>query len=524
MGNEAVKAEFLAVAKWACKYANVKLLFDSTTGPHVDIRTRVIHMPSRMAIKDMPIWIGTVIHEAMHVKHTPIWLSQIPRDDADHTIINAIEDERIEGLACRQLRAFSATLNRMVQSISLEITDDEHTNGNMGMQVLGNFACQHSKRKPFYKCYSLECRTLPLLKKLKARHDHIITKVTPTAFKQHLTEYYAILDELKALLNLPAEDKQPQQQQKKQQGAPGPSDGKPKEQEGEGDSEEGEALPVGKTSQKEPQKGKGILQTMAYRTKPSGGESQGIDMDGMAVTEHSVPLNDSVRERIKTALKKTTQATADDGNCLDTDEIISFMTGDIDDLFYEETTEKKMRTKVYFLMDTSGSMHANDMDTFMGSNVAKHDYGCPTRLDVAHGAFVSLRQVIDELKEEDGCDIDYEAFVFADHCAKWPKMDKENMPPVGGGTAFYKAMEHVVGEIMKEDPSNKRILVVITDGDMSAGQTDSTETLLLSTGQDIRVVFVQIGDDNRRNDFFKHKITGQETANIAVYEAFEEAL
>ena len=178
-------------------------------------------------------------------------------------------------------------------------------------------------------------------------------------------------------------------------------------------------------------------------------------------------------------------------------------------------TEKKMRTKVYFLMDTSGSMCCDDMKTFS-------DERMPTRLHVAHGAFNSLKQIVDELKDEDGCDVDSEAYAFADTCEQF-FVGKE-MPKLGGGTSFALAINHVVAQIEKDDPANKRILVVITDGEVG-GDARAVEEKLSTIGQDIRIVMIKIGECRHQSHrMFRHNITSVDTANTATYEAFEEAL
>jgi hypothetical protein len=451
----------------------------------------------------MPMWIGTIIHEAMHIKHTPKWLGEIARDHVDKFIINGFEDERIEHLACKQLKALPKILAKMVNYFMRGMVEDGE---NPGMKVIGNLAVENSGIRPFsgLNVCKMERTAAPLIKAIMKRHSDIITKISPSAFKSHLQAYYQELDQLKKVLQF---DINP------------PPEPPPSEEAGDGKGEKGElrcneASQDGNTATET----RGLLEQLCG-ISPGKGCGQGIDMENMAITEHSMPLETPVRDRIKLALKKTLNVTADDGNILDTDELVSFITGDIDELFFDIKTEKKMRTKVYFLLDVSGSMSTNDMYNF--DMDSKKQGLC--RLDVSHGAFRSLQEIVNELKNEDGCDIDSEAFVFADRCEKW-NMDITKLPRVGGGTCFEHAMQYTVDKILTEDPANKRILIVITDGDVYAGEIEATQKLLVSTGQDIRVVMLQVGNEGTNQGCFKHHINGPETANIAIFEAFEEAI
>lgn len=516
MGNDTRKSEFLAIGKWACKEAKVKLVFDNDQGAWVDIEKRVIHMPKRIAVADMPVWIATIVHEAMHIKHTPKWLSDIPRDKVDKLIMNALEDERIERHACRQLRAFPHILNKMTQYVVRNISRADYANPkNYPMQVLCNLAAKNSGSTPFTSCRGLERLCEPIIKTLRKRHEDVIERVTPTAFKGHVTEYYKELDQLKKLLQIPEPEKE--------KGIPkegkGGKDGGEEGEKGEGckskPSQDGQKSGDGNAMKEMlKQAGKDEMGNNAVGKTSSPGPSENIDMEGMAVTQFSVPLENTVRDRIKAALKRSLLTSNVEGNTLDTSELVSFMAGTIDDLFYETKTEKRMKTKVYFLMDTSGSMGCHDIYSTKG--------GTQMRLNVAHGAFKSIEEVVAELKAEDGCDIEHDSYVFADKCEKWDGKEMNKIPWVGGGTQFFAAMNKVMSDIAKDDPANKRILIVITDGDVYDHDIEDTKKLMQSSGQDIRVVFVSIGDCNK--EFFKHKITSTETANVAVFESFEEAI
>ena len=511
MGNDTKKQEFLAIGKWACRYAGVKVAFDTNEGPWVDIQTKVIHLPKRIAVADIPVWIATLVHEAMHIKHTPLWLSSIARDDVDKTIINCLEDERIERLACRQLKALHHILAKMVDFATKDVPlSDKKDEKKFPMQVLANHACKNSRRTPFCYCYPLEHNAKPILANLEKRHVNIITKVTPTAFKSNLTDYYQEIDKLRQLLNLKPDEKKKEQKQEKKsvKGAGGQS--QPRQGEGKRE-EQGNVQQINN----------GALQQAAGITTGGNGHGDAIDMEGMAITKHSLGLETVVRERVKAALKKTLNTTRCEGNELDTDELMSFMVGDCDPLFKETRTEKKMKTKVTFLLDTSGSMAAGMNNGF--DEILDDKQSCPSRLQVSHGAFNSIQQIIDELREEDGCDIESDAIAFATSVEKWDFKDGlESLPNVGGGTSFLPAMKFAINKVLDEDASNKRILVVLTDGD--CGNINEVEQLIQQTGQDIRVVFLRIGDGCSDPTFFKHHIDLPSSANTAIFECFEEAI
>jgi hypothetical protein len=209
----------------------------------------------------------------------------------------------------------------------------------------------------------------------------------------------------------------------------------------------------------------------------------------------------------------------DEGNQLNTDNLCALLIGDIDDVFIDTKIEKKTRTKVYFLMDYSGSMSTvmnNPEAGIQGLEVETK------RKDLAIAAFKAVEEVILEVKDMYGMDIDYENFVFADHCEQVKSLSQPAY--VGGGTNIVHAFKKVISHVQKDDPANKRIVVVLTDGEIGSCDHDMVE-LINKEAQDIRVVIAGIGEAVRyAPKLIRHNIVSPNNAEAVLIEAFEECL
>ena len=493
---ENIKQQFLAIIKWCSANTGAKVVFDIEEGcPRADVNNKVIHMPTSIPLSRAESTLGTIIHESMHIKHTPKWLGYLCRDMVDHTIFNALEDARIETIACRQLKALNYFLNRTVDEVRAMVNPKKVS---LGSKVLANIAC--SATGIIFEdneTSKAECENTKLHKSLKDIYGRIFTVSMASSFEKNVVVLYEKIDEFRKIYKLPNVD---------------PST-LPKKEELEAVYSETFKEGIGQY---------GLEGTNGLSSREPGHNVDKIDLD--TLNPYLVDLNQQAKDRIKETLKKTMTTIIDEGRNLNTDNLISIFTGDIDNLFIDEKSERKMRTKVYFLMDTSGSMDSTmGSESFKSIDLAEDpsapdDVSGENRQHLAIASFKAISEVIDECRDVYGTDISYENYVFADSCAKVNQMSKDL---VGGGTNLSRAMAVVFKEIHGDDPANKRILVIMTDGDV--GSTKEIKDLINKEAQDIRVVFVGI-TDNPGCDLIKHNILHEGHSEAMIVEAMEEAL
>ena len=496
---EKKKQSFLAVIKWCSTEAGARVVFDpACTCPCADVDKKVITMPTRVNVRSMDSTLGTIIHEAMHIKHTPKWLNDLVRDSIDKKIFNALEDQRIETYAVGQLRALKYFLKQTILEVKRDIDQDL----DLGYKVLVNIAGHVSDIKVFddYNTKRSEFDNKVMLDKLKKEYRSIFTVTMKKSFIENVHELYKLIDEFRKVYGFPPADPS-KKEQKQVQPIVGAGIG-PYKADIRGEAN-GQAMQAKAGNQPAPGCGKDIEGEM--------------DLSDILM---QVDLNAQAKLRIKETLKKSLETVIDEGNQLNTDNLCALLTGDIDDVFIDTKIEKKTRTKVYFLMDKSGSMDEvmnNPEAGIQGLEVETK------RKDLAIAAFKAVEEVILEVKDMYGMDIDYENFVFADHCEKVPSFDKINVY-VGGGTDIVHAFKKVISHVQKDDPANKRIVVVLTDGEIGSCDHDMVE-LINKEAQDIRVVIAGIGEAVRyAPKLIRHNIVSPNNAEAVLIEAFEECL
>ena len=509
MEKQRQKQAFLAIIKWCSRETGAKIVFDIDDGqaPRANIETRTIHMPKRISVASSDAVLATLIHEAMHIKHTPRWLSDLCRDSLDHYIFNGLEDCRIETIAVGQLKALTFFLRKMVYDAKRRF---DRSQSNLGQKVILNIACKASGLKicDDRDTWDAENKHKQLISDLRDIYRRIFTVSIAKSFKSNVTELYVKLDEFRRVFNMP--DPPPEEEEQKKQ---------------DGNGVGGEDARAQITAQRVKEIETAIKE-MAVAAGKTPGSGCGNDLDSLDLSElgcQTIDLNEQARARIKESLKKSMTEIIDEGTTLNSDNLVSLLTGDIDDVFTDTKSEKKMRTKVYFLMDVSGSMRDEmslpDLEEITGKSAK-----ASTRQHVATAAFKAISEVMDEAKDMYGVDLDYENFMFADSCYKVNKMgEMEAGQWCGGGTNLAHAFKVVMNRVHQDDPANKRIVCILTDGEV--GNVDAIREQIAREAQDIRIVFVGIGEANVHcRALIRHNITSPDTAEAILIDSFEEAL
>lgn len=496
--KDSLKRKLIAVARWAAKNAGVRVQFDIENGGKANVVDKIIHMPTRIPVEMVDVAITTIIHESMHIMHTPKFLHAIARGPGDKVVMNAIEDERIESIACKQLPALDNLLACSVRAVRSTIDADKVPEG---LKILGNFSVQASGEWAFgVDCgqNSMYQKSIPLLATLKAIHRRVCTVNSKESFKKNIEDYYMTLDKIKKLLKVP--EKEEKNDQNKQGIEPG---------EGEAGmnlpGQPGSALQGDKTAK--------------------GCSDEKIDLSRKDTNFTDLELSQMARQRIKEALTVSITRNVSDGTQFHTDNITSYFSGEVEPLFNETIKKRTSKTKVYFLIDISGSMDYKDIKV---EDVTQQKVKDTSRFTVATTAMNELRMVVDEVASEVGDDVCYDIYMFGDYCQKWnnPSYNLKDAPSGGGGTNLPKAMQTVFSDIRTEGWAGKRILLVITDGDVHRTDINSVKELINKEAQDIRVVFVGISGhlDKDYKDLIPYNMDTVDRSSEVVFNAFEQAL
>ena len=489
---ERKKQMFLTVIKWCSKHAGARIKFDpSCNCPQADVDTKIITMPTMIAINRADSMLGIIIHEAMHIKHTPKWLNDLVRDPIDKIIFNGLEDCRIETYACNQLRALKHFLKAAVYESRALIKDPSII--KLGFRVITNIACRVSETKLFddRETRCSENDNKELLDNLRDIYRRIFTVTMKKSFIDNVEDLYKKIDEFRRIYNLPKADPSKKEQKK----VPGMG-----EYEGN------------------------IRQEAAGEMSKKRGLGRGLDIEDQLdlsdMNTYMIDLNEQAKVRIKETLKKSLETIIDEGNTLNTDNLVELLIGNIDEVFIDTKIEKKVRTKVYFLVDASGSMSSNINDEATAIEGLDANVTC---MKLAISAFTALEEIVLEMKEIYGMDMDYETYLFADNCERVASIKQPTY--VGGGTQIIKAFKKVLKSIHNDDPANKRILIILTDGEIGYNVPREMVDLINHEAQDIRVVVTGIGDSSiYAPELIKRSIVSPLNAEAVLIEGLEECL
>lgn len=496
------KQAFLAVIKWCSRQSGARIVFDSEDScPKADVENNIIHMPKRIPLNRVDGVLGIVVHEAMHIKHTPKWLSDLCRDDVDKLIFNALEDGRIETIACNQLKALVWFLRKNIKDLSQDIDESKV---DLPLEVLGNIACRAAGVRLFTNqaVQASEAQNKPMLDALKDVYRRVFSVTTGKSFEANVTDLFIEVDKFRKVYKFP--DPDPDQSKKSKQ----PQATDVRAECGIGGDASGKLFHA-----------KGSLR--------QGHHEESLDTSD--INAYLIDMNEQAKSRIKETLKKSMEVFIDEGMMLNTDNLTAIMTGDVDELFHDTKSEKKTRTKLYFLMDVSGSM-STAMPMFKINGMEDNEKEKsrskePARIDTAISAFKAIAEVMEEVKSVHGVDLEYDNYLFGDDCVKIKSMADIRDHDVGGGTELIEACKKVLSDVQKDDPANKRIVVILTDGEVGDHELNRVEKLIQTEAQDIRIVLVGIGNAEQSNPkLFRHNIISPEHAEAKIIESFEEAL
>lgn len=170
-----------------------------------------------------------------------------------------------------------------------------------------------------------------------------------------------------------------------------------------------------------------------------------------------------------------------DGERLDTGNLLSYYTGDIEALFVEEKTITRKKSKVLLVLDASGSMCSQLID------------GNERKRTVLRAA-KALDEILMDICRQEGANVSYEIAAFDD---AFVKLNRNNIDAEyyarNGGTDIINAFMNGSAVLNQPDVDGEKLMVFITDGEVGDGEIDTMRSMIISQGSNIKCVLIGVG-------------------------------
>jgi len=229
-----------------------------------------------------------------------------------------------------------------------------------------------------------------------------------------------------------------------------------------------------------------------------------------------VALEEQTKNRFAQLLNEKCVKKIPDGSSLDTDNLVSFFTGDIDTLFKDDKVITRKHSKIILILDASGSMSSSLLD------------GKDCKETVRKTA-KSLELILKDICEQEGANVEYEVAAF---CSQFHQLSKANWEKeymdISGGTSILKAFNGGAKILNAPDVDGEKLMVFITDGCVSEGEISDMKRRIIAEGSNMRAVILGCGADINGH-FVRHvigsnNIMAEKHANLILMEAIMELL
>ena len=474
------KKTFETIAKYFATASKVSLVFDTDGGAYADMKADMLHLPKAIADENAYAALALTMHEAAHIRYS----KKIPMEDlvdteADKFILNAIEDVRIDRKNFGVLPNIKEFYRQLVK---------DHTNLTKVKDKIVAMLCKAILKLEGFK-------TTPRKDVDKAKQKNLEELMKEGIFNidyNKWDDFKQTRDSIKKLLGInPDKDRKLPKEEK----CIGVAGGKGKDGEG--------------TIQAQID---GITKNNAC-LKPGQQDMEG----GSGQFGSPIALEEQTTKQFKEILNIKETRVSENGKELDTDSLISYFTHDIAELFKEEKIVKKKKSKIFLLLDGSGSMNQRLLDH-------TPDY------QIVSASVKSLTNILDELRETEGVDIDWDIGMFRSTYHPLTKENWQQRYSPAGGTMLEGPFISVVEDMLKDYTiEGKRIIVVLTDGEIYESEIENVQQYLISKAKDIRPIFIGVGLNYSKNKFTKdllgdNVILDKSSADFIICKAIETLL
>lgn len=519
------KRTFEIIAKWAAKESNVKIVLEENINPKADVKTNTIFMPTNISDTDRWKALMLCLHEAGHLRHSkkvPIE-DLIDKDDQNKFfILNAAEDIRIDK---KMFTILPNVMSWYGKAYELFTKDKQWIESSSSlpiyMQVLQKliFSIEGFSGKAYPK---FDKKVSDMIDNLAIENDmYDLVQALDAAKWDKVKEK---IDEIYKKFKL---DKQPKQKFTPppsffSQGDEGDDDGKnkakaPAGMSGKLDDKKGNKSGSGDGGGANPADLMGTIKTQVSKCVQGGGTGAGQHASTANTKLSGIELENRTKQSFKDMLSVKETKQIDEGLKLNVDSLTTFFTGQVDDLFCDDIVIKKKKSKILILLDGSGSMVEKLLDR-------------KERKDVAGSCCKELCKLMEETHSIEGGETDYDIHLFTERYIAESKDSWEKAySRLSGGTNLINAFTGALSTLEKDQTiTGKRILIVITDGEVDDQEIKEVKSLLLKTNNDTRVMFIGIGA-NPASDFAEtvlmdRNIISSDYASTIIYETIMDML
>jgi hypothetical protein len=501
------KRTFEIIARYISKELGIKVTYGNVPGPCITLKDKTIRLPEKIQEDNALAALSSLMHEAAHMRYTVVIPDDFSKTNVDHHIVNAIEDVRIDR------HNFSLLPN--VYEFYNKFYEDHICNKEYQEKLLK----QHIFTRVIIAAI-LECEYFSASWDAKAmefcrKHDirSLFEDGIHAIEYEHWDDLRVVVDKIKNLFPDIKKDEKPVPKK----GEPSGGECRPAKEGEKG--EPGSGAPMGEGTEKEVSMGKagddnndGAIGDPSEFMRPSSVWGKGDGLEGPGGNEfNQMELNEITRQKFKNALNITERVTLEDGIQLDTDNIMSYFTGDVEELFKEEEEIKTKNSKIVFCLDASGSMCSALMDNKM-------------RKATLAGCVQSLVDILDEVKETESLNVDWDIVAFDGRpylCDKDNWLNDYNSH--NGSTNLLKAIQFCLDILDSPEVDGNKILIVVTDGCVGSGSIERTREMITETNAEIKVMILGIGA-NISTPNLNGNILVKEHAEQVLMEAIQTAL
>lgn len=447
-------------------------------------QTGTVKIPSNLKAKHLYPAIGAVIHEAGHVRKSTYKIEDFATDAATKNILNCIEDVRVDRYMydlLPNIHSFQQKLNEWIDE-AYEIDWDKLPSETKILISAMKYAHHQATHKigstsPEERQLAADIGTI--IRSTCDDLDDYEIRPTPEGKKDINNNIKYIQDKLKL---------HKKQQQQKNSGGGGGGKG----------SEHGPKKPANRTQNPQADQDHGQEQVSASNNKD---KDEDLDLErvkkqyNFGLTDSPVgggsaylgeaALRDQTSQHFKELLNEKTNKVTKCGTTLDSTALDAFALGDTDRLFTEDQITKKKKSKVLFLLDSSGSMGSLLLDGhWRNSGLAS--------------TVKQLTDILDDVHDIEGVNVDYDIRSFDTSYYKLSKDNwvKEYLRLGGGGTRLSYAFSKAITELVEDwTVDGNKMIVLVTDGQVDQIQIHRIKEEILRYNEDVRCMLLGIGAD-----------------------------
>ena len=493
------------IAEYASDEMGIKVVIaDDCQGPQICLETKTITLPTRIKEENALAALSSLFHEAAHMKYSTIIPKDFSKDSIDHHILNAMEDVRIDN---KTFMLLPNIWDFYLDFVKNHLCIKDNMDRIMQQDMLTRCLIQLILLSTNFGKYAWDKEAIDFL---QDNHVYELFRNGVSYIDYKMWDDLRItIDKIKVIFNV--------NQPKEKLNDKGTGHGE-EVQDCSGDRDTGDGSGKSKASDV---KGKSPTRDTSDRTEDTPKEDTKIEDlirpktmwgEGEGLTGPSsqgfsaVELQANTKQKFINALNMSEKYMTSDGNNLNTDNLIAFLTGDIEELFHEEETEVVKKSKIIFCLDASGSMHAPLI-------------GRKNRNKALAECTKSLTNLLDEIRETEGLNVDYDILAFNSSVHPLPKEGWENMYlRMGGGTRAVKAIQEAVNILNRGDFDGNRIIVFVTDGDVDNRELKEIKEILQRNSSEIKALILGIGASGE----YVEKLCGDR--NILCFDHAEQIL